>query len=46
MTQINMEEQTAIEQQSVQADNKPVAQEKVSISSRISKYGKYDRLQC
>lgn len=44
MTQNNMDQQSAIEQQSAQADNKPVA-EKASISSRISKYGKYDRLE-
>ncbi len=44
MTQNNMDQQSAIEQ-SVQAGSKPVAQEKASISSRISKYGKYDRLE-
>ncbi|MBT2542052.1 hypothetical protein J7E99_15395 [Streptomyces sp. ISL-44] len=45
MTQNNMDQQSAIAQQSVQTGNKPVAQEKASISSRISKYGKYDRLE-
>ncbi|WP_167739671.1 hypothetical protein [Streptomyces subrutilus] len=44
MTQNNMDQQSAIEQ-SAQAGAEPVAQEKASISSRISKYGKYDRLE-
>ncbi|MFF5448557.1 hypothetical protein [Streptomyces sp. NPDC012888] len=37
--------QNKMDQQSVQADKKTAAQDKPSISSRISKYGKYDRLQ-
>ncbi|MGR4884270.1 hypothetical protein ACIPUC_33340 [Streptomyces sp. LARHCF249] len=45
MTQNNMDQQSAIEQQSAQVDSKPVAQEKASISSRIGKYKKYDRLE-
>ncbi|MFE6848383.1 hypothetical protein [Streptomyces sp. NPDC057686] len=37
--------QNKMDQQSVQANNKPSAEKKASISSRISKYGKYDRLE-
>ncbi|WP_267882201.1 hypothetical protein [Streptomyces katrae] len=37
--------QNKMDQQSVQTTNKPAAENKASISSRISKYGKYDRLE-
>ncbi|MFD4241970.1 hypothetical protein ACFWP3_10270 [Streptomyces sp. NPDC058525] len=45
MTKNNMDQQSAIEQSAQAGSESAATPEKASISSRISKYGKYDRLE-